>query len=336
MSYTPNFDNLLKTLRREKAEETVLFELFMNQPFYEYYAGRKLESDKPIDEWKLRIDAFKAAGYDYTTVHGSNLSFDGADKESKETISLNDAGTITDWESFEKYTWPNPDNYDYSMLEKIEGYLPDGMKLIVMGPGGVLENVIALVGYDNLCFMLFDEPELVKELFDNVGKVLLGYYKNALEYSTVGAIVSNDDWGFNTQTFLSVPDMQKYVFPWHKEIVKLAHKAGRPAILHSCGYMHDVMDFIIDDMKFDGKHSYEDNIFPVEDSYKKWGDRIAIMGGLDLDFLIKSPDEVIRERCLNILKLTEKGGYALGTGNSVPEYLPIDKYQAMAKSRDLI
>ncbi len=32
---------------------------------------------------------------------------------------------------------------------------------MVMGPGGILEILIALTGYDNLCLMLYDEPELV-------------------------------------------------------------------------------------------------------------------------------------------------------------------------------
>lgn len=40
-----------------------------------------------------------------------------------------------------------------------------------------------------------------------------------------GRICSNDDWGFNTQTFLSPSDMRKYVFPWHKKFVEAAHRS---------------------------------------------------------------------------------------------------------------
>ena len=38
------------------------------------------------------------------------------------------------------------------------------MKLKVKGPGGVMENMIDLIGFDNLCYMLYDEPELVEEV----------------------------------------------------------------------------------------------------------------------------------------------------------------------------
>ena len=77
------------------------------------------------------------------------------------------------------------------------------MKLMVMGPCGVLENVISLVGYDNLCYMLFEEPELVQAIFDHVGAGLVSYYEQVVDADTVGFLCSNDDWGFNTQTFLS-------------------------------------------------------------------------------------------------------------------------------------
>ena len=207
------------------------------------------------------------------------------------------------------------------------------MKLMVSGPCGVLENVISIVGYDNLCLMLYDDPELVQAIFDRVGGILLEYYEKCVVYDTVGLLMLNDDWGFNTQTMLSVADMRKYVFPWHKRMVEAAHRNGKLAVLHSCGYMADIMEDVIEDMKFDGRHSYEDNIIPVEEAYRRWGGRIAILGGLDVDFLVRSTPEEIVARAKNMLRLAEeKGGYALGSGNSIPYYIPNEKYFAMTSA----
>ena len=305
----------------------------MNQPLYESLAGRKAKDGSELENLKLVVDAFAAAGYDYATTHACNMWFKTSEKRHEKTLTLNDGMIITDRASFEAYDWPNPDDYDYSALKEIKDYLPDGMKLMVFGPNGVLENVIGLVGCDNLCYMLYEDPALVQELFEEVGSRLVRYYEIAVKFDSVGVIMSNDDWGFNTQTFLSVEDMRKYVFPWHKKIVETAHKVGKPAILHSCGYMFDVMEDIITDMHYDGKHSYEDNILPVELSYERWGGRIAIMGGIDVDFLIRSSTEEIKARCLNMLHIAkDKGGYALGSGNSIPEYIPYEKYMAMVEA----
>ena len=335
MQRYPDINNLLRVLRREPTETPVLFELFLNQTLHELFAGRKATDDSPFEDLRLQVEAFAAAGYDYTTAMGCPMSFCPGAGHQKETISLNDMAYIQNREDFDQYSWPVPDSCDFSSLERIVPFLPGNMKLMVLGPGGVLENVIALLGYDNLCYMLYDDKELVADIFDRVGSILLRYYEISLQYSSVGLLMVNDDWGFNSSTFLSVEDMRRFVFPWHRRIVEAAHRAGRPAILHSCGNMTQVFEDIIEDMHFDGKHSYEDKIVPVEDCYRIWGDRIAILGGIDVDFLVRSTEEEIRERCLNILDLTTQGGYALGSGNSIPQYIPVTKYRSMIETREL-
>jgi len=207
------------------------------------------------------------------------------------------------------------------------------MKIIVWGPGGVLENVTSLVGYDNLCYMLAEDPDLVKDIFEAVGSRLIQYYEICCQFQTVGALISNDDWGFTTQTLLSPDDLRKYVFPYHKKIVEVIHASGKPAILHSCGNLANVMDDIIDDMKYDAKHSFEDNILTIEDAYRKYHNRIALLGGIDLDFVCRESPETIKNRCCSMIDLSRGcTGYALGTGNSVPEYVPMENYFAMIQS----
>ncbi|MEI7883900.1 MAG: uroporphyrinogen decarboxylase family protein [Clostridia bacterium] len=332
----PNFENILKVLRREQPSRPTLFELFMNTPLYEKLAGHPLAKENDgyygNDYMQLVVEAYKAAGYDYATCYACNFRFKPYNEMTGATISLNDDIVFKDRASYAEYQWPELADSDFSRLERIKAYLPEGMKLMVMGPGGVLENAISLVGYENLCYMLFEDPELAQIVFDNIGSRLVQYYEKALTYETVGFIMSNDDWGFNTQTFFSPKLMRKYVFPWHKKIVAAAHKQGKPAVLHSCGNLSKVMEDIIEDMQYDGKHSYEDNIMPVEEFYQIWGDRIAILGGLDLNFLVKATPEEIKARSKKLLALTQKGGYALGSGNSIPEYIPSENYLAMLEA----
>jgi len=334
MEKTPDFNQLLKVLNKEKPDRPVLFELFMSDAVAEKLAGELLDRSSRTTYVKGLIKGYAKGGYDYTSVHASNFCFPAKEKVMQKTLSANDGVVITDRESFAQYVWPDPADFDNSALEEVKESLPENMKLMVMGPGGVLENVTNLTGYDNLCYMLYEDPELVEMLFTEVGSRLLKYYEIALRYDSVGVIMSNDDWGFKSQTFLSLEHMRKYVFPWHKKIVGLAHAHGRPALLHSCGYAGDTMEDIIETIGFDGKHSYEDNILCVEESYKKWGGRIAVLGGMDIDFLSRSTPEEVKKRAMNMLALAEeKGGYALGSGNSIPDYIPFENYLAMIECR---
>ncbi len=328
----PDFNNLLKVLRLERPSRPTLFEFFLNDALHKIlapdFAGAV--DEKPLGADILRIMAYRNAGYDYAVAHVPGFNFPRKEQEHAQTISQNEGFVITDRESFDAYAWPDPDKADYAFLDKLGEFVPRGMKLGVAGPCGVLENVTFLLGYENMCYMIADDPVLAGDVFEAVGSRLVLMYRNAVKYKSVGFVIGNDDWGFKSQTMLSPDNMRRYVFPWHKQIVEAVHAEGKPAILHSCGNLHSVMDDITEDIKYDGKHSYEDTIQPVEQAYEQYGKRIAIMGGIDVDFICRSTPQAVYERSKALIeKNTNRGGYALGSGNSIPEYIPHEGYFAM-------
>ncbi len=333
MQRQPDFDNLRRVLDRTCPNRPTLFEFFLNASLYEKLTGYAMPdagTERCLHN-RFLVDAFRAAGYDYATIHPPvNMEFKTNTIEQERSISQNEYNSIRDRRDFEKYQWPEPDRCDYSIYDRLAEDLPSGMKAVVCGPGGVLENVTRLVGYDTMCIMTFEDPELLADIFNRVGSILVRHYELAASFETVGALISNDDWGFNQQTMLSPADFEKYLFPWHRQIVKACHRAGKQVILHSCGNLAEVMDNIIDDIGYDGKHSYEDKIQAVEDAYEQYHQRIAILGGIDLDFVCRSTPEVISERSRRMLeRAAGRGSYALGTGNSVPDYTPDENYFAM-------
>ena len=90
------------------------------------------------------------------------------------------------------------------------------------------------------------------------------------------------------------------------------------------------MEDLIDYVGIDGKHSYEDKIMPVEEAANLWGDRISILGGVDMDLLARGTEEQVRVRTRQILDSCGlSGSYCLGTGNTVANYIPIRNYVAM-------
>jgi uroporphyrinogen decarboxylase len=331
--YKPDFIELLKVLRCEKPDRPVLFEYFTNGPLNEFLAGRTAKDPGNLGETiAITIEAFTNAGYDYVTIptrfYGA-MKFTTAAHGQKSTISQNEGFLITDRATFDSYPWPDPEKGDFDTFGRFAPLLQKGMKFISPGPGGVLENVIGLVGFERLCYLLFEDETLVQDIFNAVGSRLLRFYEIVSKIDTIGALIVNDDWGFKTQTILDPGSMHRYVFPWHKKIVESIHLNEKPAILHSCGNLETVMDFLIDDLKYDAKHSWEDSICPVEKGWLRWGRRIAILGGIDMDFLVRRTPDEIRQRSAGILEMTGSKGYALGSGNSIPAYVPIENYLAM-------
>jgi len=330
----PDFENnLLRVLQGEKPQRATLFELFLNTELYETLAGHGWDGKTELSRMRMVIDAMAAGGYDYAPIMIPDFRFHRASFAKAQTISLNHEPSIWDWDSFEAYPWPDPDAADYGILDDLQEWMPEGMKFCVETPDGLLENVIGLVGYDNLCYMLFDDHALACAIFEQVGSRLLRYYERTASHDSVGFLCCNDDWGFNTHTFLSTAHMRELVFPWHKKYVETAHRAGKPCILHSCGNFRKIIDDIVEDIGFDARHSYEDNIIPVEDAYELLHGRIAVLGGIDMNLLtVGKPEEIYRRSRAMLDRTSQLGGYALGSGNSIAPYIPKENFFAMTKA----
>ena len=139
-----------------------------------------------------------------------------------------------------------------------------------------------------------------------------------------------DDMGYKSGTFIKLEHMRKYVFPKQKELAEVTHQHGLPFLLHACGNLEAIMDDLIDNVGIDGKHSFEDVILPVGEAKRCYGGRISILGGVDVDMLASSSEEEVRLYTRRLLEeCMPGGGYALGTGNSVANYIPVRNYLAM-------
>jgi len=238
-------------------------------------------------------------------------------------------GPIQSWADFESYPWPVAERISYRAVEYLNGVVPEGMKISV-NLGGIFENSSWLMGLESFSYALADQPELVAAICQKVGELTAAAAAHAVSIDNVGMIFLGDDLGFASGTLISPAVLREHIFPHHRRLVEIAHAGGKLALLHSCGNLARVMDEIID-LGFDGKHSFEDKIMPVEEVCRLWGDRIAILGGVDMDLLGRGSEEEVRRRTREILEscAAAGSGYCLGTGNSVANYLPAGNYLAM-------
>ncbi|KPJ89474.1 MAG: hypothetical protein AMS17_01790 [Spirochaetes bacterium DG_61] len=241
-------------------------------------------------------------------------------------------GVIQSWEDFEKFPWKR-------VQELVERYgdhirflsrnLPDGMKLAVVG--SILEQVMEwILGYEGVLYNVYDDPLLIETTFEKVGQLVYDLYTVAAPMEGVGVIWHGDDIGYNMATLLSPTHLRKWVFPWFKKYAEIAHSHNKPIWYHACGNKNEVMEDFIKDIKFDALHSFEDSSNPVTEYKKKYGHRIALMGGVDMDKLTRLAEDELRRYVRTILDTCMPGGrYALGSGNSVCSYVPVHNYMVM-------
>ena len=238
------------------------------------------------------------------------------------------AGVVASREDFEKFDWPDPKDMDASPLEYYEQNLPEDMRVFVVL--NLWEVVRDLMGFETFCYKLFDDRGLIEDMLKKVGEFNLAVASALCSYDCLGAIYLTEDLGYKTSTMIGTDDIRDLIIPWHKKLTNLVHEHNKLLLFHSCGQMYDLMDDYIDDVKIDAKHSFEDAIKPVTEVKKEYGDRVTLLGGVDVDFLARADHQAIRRKTHEILDVCfPGGGYFLGSGNWITKYIPLDNYLVM-------
>jgi uroporphyrinogen decarboxylase len=343
----PDWEAFLACILRKGTPRRVhVIELFLDWEVQEELARRfhlldGLRADDPhfMQQRAVRIQRF--LGYDYVRQGVENLNVPLRRHTAADTAGLGRSqgrsfvdesrGPIASWEEFERFPWPDLCAASTRALEWYEKNLPDDM--CVIGSGGFAhyaEWLSWLMGYETLCYALYDDRDLVRAIFDRIDAIFTRALEMMLPFRRVKIVWGSDDMGFKTGPLLSPDDTREFVLAGHRKMAAMSHAAGRPYLLHSCGNLSTLIDDLIDDVKIDAKHSFEDTIEDVRQVKRTYGRRIALLGGIDVDFLCRADEAAIRARVRDTLETCQPGGgYCLGTGNSVANYIPVDHYLAM-------
>lgn len=344
----PDVGEMREVLFRRKMPRRVHHvELFLDAEIKEAVCARfelagGLDRSDPLFETKRDMTLQAFLGYDMFRVGVARKTvFPTASLSAPDTTMLPEqeraardwqeehAGPIQSWKDFEAYPWPKVAEIDFSPLEWLERNLPPNMGCYEL-TAHVFEILSFLLGYETLCYFLVDQPALVDAILEKVGTFYVAFTDALADFSTVAVIWGSDDLGFRSGTMLSPDFLRLKVLPWHTRCAAIARSKGKPYLLHSCGKLDEIMDDLIDEVGIDGKHSFEDAILPVTEAKRRYGGRIALLGGIDMDFLCRSTESDIRRRVQDTLEVCmQGGGYCLGTGNTVANYVPLDNYLAM-------
>lgn len=345
MKFEPDYQHIVDAAYNRAPKRLPLYEHHISSKTMEDVLGKEINdlmygnlSDK--EEFFSRVCEFhQILGFDA-------LSFEcciGSSMPNSGLLGGHGESVLQTYDDFKRYPWDEiPDRFfamfsDY--YEALRNVLPAGMKAVGGVGNGVFEAVQEVTGFMHLSYISADDPEMFEALFRKVGEISLEIWKRFMEqYSDIYCVLRfGDDLGFKTNTLLPANDVKRLVVPEYAKIVELVHSYNKPFLLHSCGCIFDVMSDIINVAKIDAKHSNEDQIAPFPYWVEKYGDKIGNFGGIDTDAVCRLSKEEIREYVKDVIgKCKNAGGFAFGSGNSIPPYVPTDNFVEMVNAvRDI-
>jgi uroporphyrinogen decarboxylase len=338
-SWEPNYEHIVAAARNRRPERL---------PIYEHHIaaeliGQAYGCDMTSPTENSSVEEFRRH-YSNQVRFWREMTYDTIDFEAAIVGCWDDSGAImggrpgpiqnrADYERFPFEQVPERFWKRWTPhLDSLAQALPDGMKAIGGCGYGIFEISQDLVGYEYLCVLQFDDPELFADLFLRIGDLVAGLWQKLLaDYGDVFCIGRmGDDLGFRSSTLLRPAVIRQHILPQYRRVIELVHAAGKPFLMHSCGKIFAIMDDLIA-AGIDAKHSNEDGIAPFDEWIERYGERIGLFGGIDVDVLCRQTPEAIYAEVLDkgIRFRKQARGYAMGSGNSIPDYVPLERFRAM-------
>jgi uroporphyrinogen decarboxylase len=336
-------ERFLSALRLQQPDRVPLFDFLFQQPLYEALIGHKPEGYNGEDAVKC------ALALDHDGVWLPFGGFSGYQpKYFKDNVYQDEWGTTYQKEAS---SWPidAPIDYPIKRREDLKGYvspdptlpgrtaeilaarnMPNEDIALLGGVQGPLTTAWLLMGYENISFALYDDPELLGEVF----KISNEFFKEAarlsVEAGCVGIWVS-EDLGDSSRGFFRLPHYRKYILPPFVELVEYVANLGVPVLLHACGCITDYLPDLAQ-TKVTSVHPLQRTAgMDLKWFKQEYGKRFAIIGNIDSSRTLPygTPDEVEAEVKDAIESAAEGGGYVLASDHSLHDGIPVENILRM-------
>lgn len=182
-----------------------------------------------------------------------------------------------------------------------------GDKFILASGISIYERVHFIRGLENTWMDIYDHPAELCRLIDILVEMNLVAIQR---YAQAGAdgLIFCDDWGLQNSLMISPRVWRAIWKPRYARIFQAAHEAGLFAFLHSCGYIVDILDDLIE-IGLDAAHMDQQENMGLELLGTRFGGRLTFFAPVDIQntMVYGTPDE-IRAYCHKMAALLGRPG----------------------------
>lgn len=216
---------------------------------------------------------------------------------------------LKDWKDFDKLSIP--DIRHPKRWGDLDGARERaGDKFLLASGISIYERVHFIRGLENTWMDIYDAPEQLGRLID----VLVDMNLYAIErFAAAGAdgLIFCDDWGLQNRLMISPQKWREIWKPRYARIYDACHKAGLLTFLHSCGYIVDILDDLIE-IGLDVIHMDQQENMGLDLLSERFAGRLTFWAPVDIQMtMARGTPEQIRAYCHKLNKAFNRnnGGF---------------------------
>ena len=336
-------ERFLAALEHRMPDRVPMFDFLFQQPMFEALISHRPESYNGKDAVRC------ALALDQDGVWLPFGGFSGYRPEFlAENVYRDEWGTTYQKEAS---SWPidAPIEYPVKTRSDLHGYRPPDPTLpgrdgeieiaremenddlaLLGGVQGPVTTLWLLMGYEAICYALYDDPQLITDLCRISNAFFKEAARRSVEAGCVGIWVS-EDLGDSRRGFFGREHYREYFLPPFADLVEYIDGLGVPILLHSCGQISDYLDDLVQ-TRIAALHPLQRTAgMDLRRVKERYGDRLCLIGNIDSSRTLPygTPEDVAAEVREAIEIGAPGGGYILASDHSLHDGIPVENIRTM-------
>jgi uroporphyrinogen decarboxylase len=246
-------------------------------------------------------------------------------------ISITDRSikTKADWEKVIKPTATDIEDRMQYVREYKEAVKGTKMGVTLAGACFFQTLYEFTVGLTDFMTMIYDQRDLVEEMFDVSAEYFHDLYIQGLE-AGIDVVFVADDYAWKQGTFVRPKVFKEIWLPRMAKIIEPAVNRGIPVIFHSDGKIDATIDWLLD-IGVEAITPMDPYSIDYRDYKKRYGNRLCLFGNIDVEFPLVhgTPDDVDKDVKAHSDVLKPGGRWVAGSSHSTGNMVPHENFCAM-------
>jgi len=235
--------------------------------------------------------------------------------------------SMDDWLELKPFYTFAEDRIDAAEIERAKEAQTDGVMVRCEIPGG-WDTVRELMGEEAACLGYYTQPELMHDILGTLRETSVKVLERVTEELTIDQLFVHEDMAGKSGPLIGPQQVVEFIAPYYQACWDVASSRGtRLFNQDSDGNMMPVLEAFLD-CGVNVMHPFEPAAgMDVVAVRKEYGERLAMLGGIDKHVLRQSKADIDRELEYKMQPMMQSGGMVFGLDHRIPNGTPLENYR---------
>jgi uroporphyrinogen-III decarboxylase len=234
---------------------------------------------------------------------------------------------MDDWLKLKTLFQFREERIDWRAVETARQAQAEGVLVMGRIPGG-WDTARELMGEETACLAYYDQPELMCDLVKTLTDTAVQVFERVTERLTIDQLYVHEDLAGKSGPLVGPTQVEQFIVPYYRRVWDLLATRGTKLFnMDSDGNVTAVIDAFLRS-GVNVMHPMEPAAgMDVVELRKKYGKRLAMLGGIDKHVLRRSKDDIRRELEYKLQPLMQQGGMVFALDHRIPNGTPLEHYR---------